>query len=392
MALPVPVPVAPVPLPALLDDQVQHREPHPPVEGLDQEHVLAGLPVGLVTLRDLLVRVPDQDRVHAGHLPGHQRRGVLRERQGVAVRRGGVGARVRRDDDQVTAPALELRHEDLRLLDQPGELHPTLDVGPVPDRDAGVGQAQDAHLQLAAAADAELLDHVRREDRSLGRRVHRVGTQQREVELRLEGAQGVDPVVELVVAQGCCVVADQVHRRGHRVDRAGGDRVDLGVVVGQRRALDGVAGIEGEDRLPGPLRAHRLDQRAHLGQPDVVVGLVVELLVLEVVPVDDVAVQVGRAEHAEADSSRLPVAMALAGVRRRGDVAGGGEGRSPGEYGATRGRGQGGVGRISGGHQTSREVDVGGSRVCRGQFYPAPSRVGQGGCGSGPGPDPPRNP
>ena len=158
------------------------------------------------------------------------------------------------------------------------------------------------------------LDDVRPERRALGRRVDRVRAEEREVELVLEGAQRVEAVVELVVAERGGVVPDLVHRPCHRVDRAVGDRVDLGVVVGQRRALDGVAGVEGEDRLAPALLAHRLDQRGHLGQPDVVVGGVVELGVLEVVPVEDVAVQVGGAEHGQphplaalaADRDRVP--------------------------------------------------------------------------------------
>ena len=277
------------------------------------------------------------------HLRGDQGRGVLRVRQRVAVRRGGVGAGVGRHDDQVAALALELRDELLGLLDQPGELHLPLDVGLVPDRDAGVGQAEDADLEGAAVADLVGLDDVRREHGALRRRVDGVGAEQREVQLRLEGAQRVDAVVELVVAERRGVVPDEVHRVGHRVLRALGDRVDLGVVVGQRGALDGVTGVEGEDRLALAVGPHPLDQRGHLRDADVVLGLVVELGVLEVVPVEDVAVQVGGAEHGEPHpllaSGQRRIGVAGGGEGRLGDVPGGRERGTSGEQGATRRRG-----------------------------------------------------
>ena len=59
------------------------------------------------------------------------------------------------------------------------------------------------------------------------------------------------------------------------------------------------------------LLADLLDQRGDLREADVVVRLVVELLVREVVPVEDVAVQIGRAHHGE----RVPLRAALAWPR-----------------------------------------------------------------------------
>ena len=46
--------------------------------------------------------------------------------------------------DHVAARPAHLRHPAFGLLDQAGERHLALDVGLVPDRDAGVGQAEDA--------------------------------------------------------------------------------------------------------------------------------------------------------------------------------------------------------------------------------------------------------
>ena len=99
------------------------------------------------------------------------------------------------------------------------------------------------------------LDDVRREDRPLGDRVDRVGAEEREVELGLERPQQRDAVVELVVAERRGVVADEVHRPRHRVDHVAADRLDLGVVVRQRRALDGVAGVQDEHRAGSAPRA-----------------------------------------------------------------------------------------------------------------------------------------
>ena len=163
------------------------------------------------------------------------------------------------------------------------------------------------------AARLEGADDVGLEDRGTGGPVDRVGAEQREVALRLEGAQGVEAVVELVVAQRRRVVADGVHGLGHRVHGPAGDRVDLGVVVGQRRALDRVAGVEQERVGRPPLGAHRRHQGGDLGQADVVVGRVVVLGVLEVVPVEDVAVGVRRAQHGEPEPSWL----GRAGLRPR---------------------------------------------------------------------------
>ena len=78
---------------------------------------------------------------------------------------------------------------------------------------------------------------------------------------------------------------------------------------------------------------------ATLASADVVVGGVVELRVLEVVPVEDVAVQVGGAEHGHphaAPAARARRSPAKA-ARRAGDVADGGERRRhrPGPPGAT---------------------------------------------------------
>ncbi len=82
--------------------------------------------------------------------------------------------------------------------------------------------------------------------------VQRVGAEQREVTLLLERAQGLDAVVELVVAEGGGVVAHVVDGDGHGVHGGalalgGDDGVHTGVVVRQRGALDDVAGVDEQD-------------------------------------------------------------------------------------------------------------------------------------------------
>jgi hypothetical protein len=152
------------------------------------------------------------------------------------------------------------------------------------------------------------LDHVRREGGLSGRVVDRVRAQQRERQLRLELPQQRDAVVELVVAQGRGVISDRVHRRGHRVDAAGSDRLDLGVVVRQGSALDRVARIDEERAGSSSVLTDLVDQRGDLRETEVVLGLVVVLGILEVVPVEGVAVQVRRAHDREVVVVLLPVA------------------------------------------------------------------------------------
>ncbi len=276
----------------------------------------------------------DQDRVDVGHLLGDQGRGVLRVGQRIAVRRRGVRTRVGGDHDDVAAELLQLRHEDLRLLDQTREVDLPRDVRAVPDGDARVGEPEDADLEVRTLRHPELLDDVRREHRQAGSGVDRIGPEQRVGQLLLEGTEQRDAVVELVVAERCRVVPDQVHGVGHRVHAAGGDRLDLGEVVGERRSLDGVAGVEDEQRVAADPLALRLDQGLHLGDADVVVGGVVVLGVLVVVPVEDVPVEIGRAED------RQPGGVVVVAGRRGGSdrgrrVAGGGESGCAGEDAAS---------------------------------------------------------
>ena len=250
------------------------------------------------------MRVADQDRVDSRDLLGDKGGGVLRPRQCIPVRGRRHGSGMRGDDQHVD-PATQLGDIPLRLFDQPGERHLPLDVGLVPDGDTGVGQTEDADLERAGLRGANQLDRVGLEGRTLGPGVQGIRPEQREVELPFVGPQQRYAVVELMIAERRGVVLHGVHRGRHRVDDLATDGVDLRVVVRERRALDGVSRIDQQRVLIAPGGPQRIDQARHLGQPDVVVRRVLVLGVLEVVPIEDVAVQVGGAHDGE--PIRLPV-------------------------------------------------------------------------------------
>ncbi len=289
----------------------------------------------------------DEHGVDAGDLLGEERAGVLDVGQRVAPRRLAVVAGVARDDDDVGAGGLEAGHHDLGLLDDAGELHLALDVGLVPDRDAGRDQAEDADLDRLGVGQLDRLDDPRLEDRAPVFQSTELAESSGKSSCFSKARSGVEAVVVLVVAERGGVVADLVHRGGHRVRRAAGDRVDLGVVVRERRALDRVAGVDRQGALGADLGADRLDDRGGLGDADVVGAAVVVLGVLEVVPVVDVAVQVGRAEHGESDD--------LAVGARAGRRGGGGDGRP--RHGGDAGAADGGHGQqLAAGGRGSEEV------------------------------------
>ncbi len=291
----------------VVEVEIDDGQAHPPSERFGEKHPRTRRGAGDEPLGDLHVRVPDQDDVDPGDLLGQQRRRVLGEGQRVAVgggppagarRRAWSRTRVAGHDDDIGAGRAQPGHPARALLDDAAEPQPAVDIRLVPQGDPGIGEAEHADRDAALERD----ERERRERGLPAVPGHGVRTQQREVQLVLEPPEQVDAVVELVVAQRRRVVAERVHRGGHRVDAAA---VDPGVAIGQGSALDGVTGVEEHDRSGPPLGADRGDEGRDLGQADVVVRGIVVLGAGVVVPVADVAVQVGRAENRHTHVSRL---------------------------------------------------------------------------------------
>ena len=160
-------------------------------------------------------------------------------------------------------------------------------------------------------------DRVRAEPRHLRAGVHGIGGEHGRVHLRDPVVEEFEAVVELVVAEGDGVVAERVHLRGHRVDRAGlGDGLDGRVVEPERRALDGVAGVEQQGALATAIGADLVDDARDASKADGVARAVAVGRVLVVVPVDDVRVQVGRAH--DRDGHRLVAGGRVGGTRPAG--------------------------------------------------------------------------
>ena len=281
------------------------RWPH--LDGSESQHLRAGGGVGDELLHDLVVRVTEEDRVDAGDLLGDQRDRVL-VRQLRAVAGGAAVAAVGGDDHDVGAALAHDRHP----LGGGGD-HVVEDAAcprrwPCPRwRHPGwSGRGCRPEGRRVVAAEGDLLDHVRQEGRLAGRLVDRVGGERREAELADPQREQRQAVVELVVAQRdgvvlrCTFIASAIGC----VSPVAGDRLLLGVVGGQRGALDGVTGVEHQGRLAAALRADLVDQGGQLRDADVVVLAVVVLGVLVVVPVVDVAVGVRGAEDGQVPGLR----------------------------------------------------------------------------------------
>ena len=192
------------------------------------------------------------------------------------------------------------RHPLLRRGHHVLEPDAALDVAAVPDRRARRGQAQDADRDRLVAGHLHALERVRRRVGQPCGLVDDVRAEHRVVDGAGVGVQQVQAVVELVIADDLRVVADGVVRGGHGVlDTGLGDRLLLGVVVGQRGPLQEVPVVDDEDAVRTAGLADRVDDRADPRQAGGVTGALGVRRVLEVVPVLDPAVQVGGRQHGE---------------------------------------------------------------------------------------------
>ncbi len=298
--------------------EVEQRQPLPPLQRLGQHHLLARRLVRHPVLGNLRMGVPDENRIDTRHLLGHQSRRILDVRQLITVRRRTTRTRMRRNDHHIRTQRTQLRHPLRGLLLQAREHHLPLHIRLVPDRDTRIGQPQDRHPHITTVRRAHLLHHIRREGRAQRLRIQSIRTQNRETTLLLELPQRRNAVIELVIAQGRRVIADRVHRLRHRMHRAvrPGDRIDLRIVVRQLRTLNRVTRIDQQSVAPPLLGTHLIHQRRNLGKTHIVVRLVIELRIREVIPVEDIAMQIRGAHHGEG-VPLLPAPERLR-LRRRG--------------------------------------------------------------------------
>ena len=164
-------------------------------------------------------------------------------------------------------------------------------AGPVPLRLPG-RDVRRRHSEDADPDAADRLDEVLRKCRRAVGRVPRVRREPGEGGLLLRLAEHVEPVVELVIADGHGVVPDRAHRRRHRI----------GVVVRAARvevldgrALDRVSRVQKEHVRSLP--ADGLDPRGHAGEA------FVGGLRAPVVPREKVTVEIRRLEDRHDDAT-----------------------------------------------------------------------------------------
>ena len=213
------------------------------------------------------------------------------------------------DDDDVCTGLFHLWDVLLRGLDRVVEMNFAGEIVLVPDPTAGGRDSQDA--------DGDLLTGDPLFHHGVGVKVgltivviDDVGAQDWEVHLFLVFGEQVEPVVELMVTHDLCVVADVVEGLGHRMCLTGfGDVFLLCVVVGQRGALDRVTVVDEEYRVLTLGFLHTLDQGGGTRHAQLLPGRVG--CVGEIVPVEDVTVDIGRRQKRE-----LPRACCLFLVRR----------------------------------------------------------------------------
>ncbi|MNM48955.1 hypothetical protein D3C81_599520 [compost metagenome] len=282
-------------------------------------------------VREQLVRMADQHGVHARHL----RQVVIAVFHAWRIRTV-IQAAVRNGHHQFGALGAHLGDEFFRRLAHALGVDPAFQPALVPGHDGRRREADDADLHGAGdglaigAGGRDLLvdDVIRREQRLAALHAVDVGQHLRERgagAARLGGIDAVDvelvarhlaqkrqAVVEFMVADAAAVNFQQVHGLVDGQRLVAGQRFDEGLVVGQRRALDGVAIVEQERvRELGPRlrdqgrRAFQADRRLRLQ--------------LVVIITEHVGVQVRRLQQGQGSA-----AACLRGGQRVGRSGGGG--------------------------------------------------------------------
>ena len=198
----------------------------------------------------------------------------------------------------------------------------------VPVHDAGRGKADHANLDrqlhglaiFVGGVQFALQQHIGRHQRRLGLGAQHVGQRHRETgtsalfagvhALYLQAAAEYlveirQAVVELMVAQRARIELEHAHGLVHGQLLLAGDGRNLRLVIGQRRALDGVAVVHQQG--VGEIAARLADERCRALKT--VGGIVGQL---EVVVAADVEVQIGRLQHGQSRRGRLAAVRATA--------------------------------------------------------------------------------
>ena len=270
------------------------------------------------------VLVAHHHRIDASHLRQVQA-GVL---HGGRIRRA-VQPAVQKSHHEVSALGAQFGHVLVGRLHRAFGSDLAFEVALVPVHDARRGEADHADLDgqlhvLAIRAlghQGALQQRVGLHQRLLGLVADHIGQHHREARasallgaihaVHIQAAaqhlvQKGQAVVEFVVAEGARVKAQGAHGLVHRQLLRAGDGVDGGFVVGQRRALDGVAVVH-QQRI-GKLLARGAHQR---GRALKAIALV--LGQLEVVVAAHVEVQVGGLQHGQRGrGARIVIAVVAA--------------------------------------------------------------------------------
>ena len=226
-------------------------------------------------------------------------------------------------DDQIRPRPAQARHGGAGAVEDGAHGEFAGEVMTFPNRGLGRQKAKDAHHQVMRGAVlvpqlAAQEDLARREGSPLrgGAKTIKIGADRGKARLPQGVAQQVQPLAEFVVAQGHRIIAQMVHGRDHRVDvlavvflalRASVGH--LSHMVGQRAAVQEIAIVQQE--AARHLGARLGDQAGNLGQPPVWRGAVGQII-----PRQDVAVQVGGGQNAQGNAG------VWRGGARCGDIGG----------------------------------------------------------------------
>ena len=227
--------------------------------------------------------------------PGEVLPGVLLPRRGSEPGNAGMA---QRDDDIGAIPqSANLR---ARRRDDIDSRQASADVGLVPLRDLRRRDADHADLQPArcsALVDEVALDDDRR--REPGRAVGSpdIAADDRKARLRIGALEGLEAIVELMVAKRGDVIVKPVHGGDHGMDRARVSHDRRRGEVAERGALENVAVVEQE--TVGAFAPRLRDQRGGARKADRVIRTIT-IIVVRI----EIGVQIGQADETQPQLDR----------------------------------------------------------------------------------------